>query len=212
MAFGGGNALSRIMKANKAWVNSKGGSAAFQQYSGGQKPQYLIIGCADSRAPVEAMMGFEPGEAFVHRNVANQVLSGDLNMSSILAFGVGVLGVSDIVVCGHTECGGIKAGTSAADCGVLEHWLRGVRDLHQVHYDELKSMDEAARIRKMVDLNVLNQCLNVASNAVVQKTYAEHKRPTIHGVVYDVGTGEIHSLEDQVKELVLPAALNTGYL
>mmetsp|Transcript_6287 Transcript_6287/g.19057 ORF Transcript_6287/g.19057 Transcript_6287/m.19057 type:complete len:236 (-) Transcript_6287:171-878(-) len=211
--FGGD--LSAVLSANAAWVASKGGSSYFAQFAGGQKPRYLIIGCSDSRAPIESMMGFEPGEAFIHRNVANQVLAADVSVGSVLAFGVGALGVSDIIVCGHTECGGVKAGSSQADNGLLEHWLRGVRDLNVEHADELAAIESAdgldAKLRRLVDLNVLQQCLNVAANPVVQKTYAAHQRPNIHGLVYDVATGSLHDLKVHDK-LDLPAPLDTGYL
>jgi len=147
----------------------------------------------------------KPGEMFVTRNVANLVVNSDLNFLSILTYAVAVLGVKDVIVCGHTECGGVRAGHSRADHGLVEHWVKNVRDVARMHAEELRGITDEQRLhRRMVELNVIEQCVNLHANSVIQKALANTGLPRIHGIVYDIGEGLIREIpntdiQDRVK-------------
>jgi carbonic anhydrase len=161
----------------------------------GQHPEFLFIGCSDSRVPPSEMMGFSPGHVFVHRNIANIVPNTDLNVQSVIQYAVDVLEVDHVVVCGHYGCGGIAAALEVEDLGLLNKWLREIRDVYRLHSDELDAIeDKTARNRRLVELNVREQCVNVAKTSWVQKHYATHRRPHVHGWVYDLSTGHINDL------------------
>ena len=161
-----------------------------------QEPHFLFIGCADSRVPVETLTGVLPGEMFVHRNIANQVLPGDLNLLSVLQYAVEVLNVEHVIVCGHHQCGGVKAAMEDTTHGLVDHWLAGIRDSMHQHRDELSGLaEEQARFDRLVELNVLRQVFNLARNPIVQNAWRRERRPTLHGLVYDLKDGLLRELQ-----------------
>lgn len=187
----------KVFENNRAWVkemNEKDGSF-FEQLAKAQHPDFLYIGCADSRVPANVIMGVEPGKVFVHRNIANIVTHTDLNVQSVIEYAVTHLHVKHIVVCGHYGCGGVQAAMQSADLGVLNPWLRQVRDVYRLHLDELEAMSEHERFRKLVEFNVKEQCINVIKTAAVQKHWLQHKTPTVHGWVYDLENGLLQDLD-----------------
>ncbi|PHN05811.1 carbonic anhydrase [Flavilitoribacter nigricans] len=187
-----------VFENNKKWVESKLNSDKefFEKLSAGQTPDFLYIGCADSRVPANEIMGLEPGDVFVHRNVANVVENTDLNCQSVIEYAVAHLGVKHVVVCGHYGCGGVKAAMQQADLGLLNGWLRNIRDVYRLHSDELEAIeDEDARYNRLVELNVQEQCINVIKTAVVQKAYGKKGFPTVHGWVYDLKNGYLVDLD-----------------
>ncbi|MCB9044781.1 MAG: carbonic anhydrase [Chitinophagales bacterium] len=188
----------QIFENNKLWVEKMKGTNAdfFEQLAQGQQPDYLYIGCADSRVPANEIMGVSPGDVFVHRNVANLVNNIDLNVMSCINYAVQHLQVKHVVVCGHYGCGGVKAAMTPQDLGILNPWLRNIRDVYRMHADELNAIsDEHARYDRLVELNVEEQCLNVIKTAVVQKSYAANKFPVVHGWVFDLNSGMLKDLE-----------------
>jgi carbonic anhydrase len=163
----------------------------------------LFIGCADSRVPANEIMGLNPGDVFVHRNVANLVVSTDINAQSVIEYAVAHLDVKHIVVCGHYGCGGVAAAMQPADLGLLNGWLREIRDVYRLYQAELDAIkDENARYRRLVELNIQEQCVNVIKTAVVQKTYLRTGHPTVHGWVYDLANGILHDLEIPFGEIL----------
>lgn len=188
----------QIFENNKKWVEDMKGSGAdfFEKLALGQQPDYLYIGCADSRVPANEIMGLSPGDVFVHRNVANLVNNIDLNAMSCINYAVQHLKVKHVVVCGHYGCGGVKAAMTAQDMGILNPWLRNIRDVYRLHKDELNAIqDEDKRYDRLVELNVEEQCFNVIKTAVVQKAYIENKSPIVHGWVFDIKTGRLKDLK-----------------
>ena len=167
-----------------------------------QSPEFLYIGCSDSRVTAEELMGIEPGQAFIHRNIANMVISIDLNVLSVIHYAVTYLKVNHIVVCGHYNCGGVKAAMQAVDLGILNPWLRNIRDVYRIHKDELNAIsDETLRYDRLVELNVQEQCINVIKTADVQKAIRQ-RGITIHGWVFDMRTGKLIDLKINFKEIL----------
>ena len=168
----------QIFANNAEWVAKMTNSDHdyFERLAADQQPDYLYIGCSDSRVPANEIMGLEPGELFVHRNVANLVINIDLNVMSCINYAVNSLKVKHIIVCGHYNCGGVKAAMTPVDLGVLNPWLRNIRDVYRMHQDELNAItDENERYNRLVELNVLEQCINVIKTAEVQKSYLDHQ-------------------------------------
>ncbi len=193
----------QIFENNKRWVADKKASDNdfFEHLSQGQNPEFLYIGCSDSRVTAEEMMGLDPGEVFVHRNIANVISNTDLNAMSVIEYAVAHLGVQHIVVCGHYFCGGVKAAMQASDLGLLNPWLRNIRDVYRLHRKELDAItDEEKRYKRLVELNVEEQCINVIKTAVVQKAYVKSGSPVVHGWVFDVGTGKLIDLNIDFQE------------
>lgn len=187
-----------VFENNKKWVQDKlnQNEDFFEKLSAGQTPDFLYIGCADSRVPANEIMGLAPGDVFVHRNVANVVENTDLNCQSVIEYAVAHLGVKHVVVCGHYGCGGVKAAMQQADLGILNGWLRNIRDVYRLHSTELDGIaDEDARYNRLVELNVQEQCINVIKTAVVQKSYGTKGYPTVHGWVYDLKNGYLVDLD-----------------
>lgn len=187
-----------IFENNRAWMASKTADdkAFFERLAKEQNPDYLYIGCSDSRVPTNEIMGLDAGEVFVHRNIANLVNSIDLNVMSVINYAVRHLGVKHIIVCGHYNCGGVKAAMQPADLGLLNPWLRNIRDVYRLHRQELDAIeDDHARYNRLVELNVQEQCVNVIKTAAVQQAYVDHGYPTVHGWVYDLHTGELIDLK-----------------
>lgn len=195
----------KIFVSNKKWVETKkaGNPDFFRHLAKEQNPDFLYIGCADSRVPANEIMGLEPGEVFVHRNIANMVVNADLNALSVINYGVEHLNVKYIVVCGHYNCGGIKAAMQPKDLGILNPWLRNIRDVYRLHENELDAISDVnERTNRLVELNVYEQCLNVIKTAEVQKSYLETGYPRVVGWVYDINEGILIDLKiDFEKEL-----------
>jgi carbonic anhydrase len=195
----------QIFENNRRWVAEKNASDGefFDRLSRGQDPDFLYIGCSDSRVTAEELMGVHPGEVFVHRNIANMVGNTDLSVMSVINYAVEILQVKHIVVCGHYGCGGVKAAMEPRDLGILNPWLRNIRDVFRLHKTELHSIaGEEDRYKRLVELNVEEQCINVVKTAVVQRHYLERKFPLVHGWVFDVRTGHLIDLNlDFVKML-----------
>ena len=188
----------KLLLSNEAWVKEKLELREdfFQRAVRGQKPEFLWIGCSDSRVPAEDVTGSEPGELFVHRNIANQVSESDLSVLSVLQYAVEALQVQHIIVCGHYHCGGVLHAMQHEDSGVLGQWLAHLQQIHRNHANELEGLaDSASRFDRMVELNVAAQLRNVARTAVVQKAWTQRQGPHLHGWVYDLRTGKLKELE-----------------
>jgi carbonic anhydrase len=167
----------------------------FTKLSKGQDPDILYIGCSDSRVTAEELMGIGPGEAFVHRNIANMVPNTDLSVMSVIDYAVVYLKVKHIVVCGHYYCGGVKAAMESADLGILNPWLRNIRDVYRMHKDELNAIqNEDEKYKRLVELNVQEQCINVIKTAEVQRAYID-RGIKVHGWVFDVNSGKLIDLK-----------------
>jgi len=207
-----GRDITHIFEQNKKWAgNNKDWFQAYGRRP--HSPRYLWIGCSDARVPANQIIGEAPGEVFVHRNIANLVVNCDMNLLSVIQYAVGVLGVEHIIVCGHYDCGGVKAAVSkfsyeCRDVGSpLEDWLRNIRDVHRLHQAELEAIkDPMDRHRRLVELNVMEQCLNVFKTGAVQKrrlvTAKENEggsTPHVHGVVYDPADGILHLLDTDIN-------------
>ena len=187
-----------IFENNRKWVESKIGENPnfFEDLAKTQTPDYLYIGCSDSRATAEEIMGAKPGEVFVHRNIANVVNCLDMSATSVIEYAVQHLKVKHIIVCGHYNCGGVKAAMTPQDLGILNPWLRNIRDVYRIHQTELDAIeDEGKRYDRLVELNVLEQCINVIKMACVQERYILEEYPIVHGWVFDLRTGKIIDLE-----------------
>jgi len=187
-----------VFENNLKWLETKKvtDTAFFEKLSKEQHPEYLYIGCSDSRVTAEDMMGAEPGDVFVHRNIANLVNAIDLNVMSVLNYAVRHLHVKHIIVCGHYNCGGVKAAMQPVDMGILNPWLRNIRDVYRLHMDELNAIaDEHKRYDRLVELNVQEQCINVIKLASVQQEYLKGGFPEVHGWVFDIYTGKIIDLK-----------------
>lgn len=187
-----------IFENNRKWVESKIGDnpSFFEDLAKTQTPEYLYIGCSDSRATAEELMGAKPGEVFVHRNIANVVNALDMSATAVIEYAVQHLKVKHIVVCGHYNCGGVKAAMTPQDLGILNPWLRNIRDVYRIHQAELDAIeDDEKRYDKLVELNVLEQCINVIKMACVQERYILEEYPIVHGWVFDLRTGKIIDLE-----------------
>lgn len=187
-----------IFENNKKWVESQlaNDPEFFTNLSTTQTPEFLYIGCSDSRVSAEEMMGMKPGEVFVTRNVANVVNALDMSSTAVIQYAVEHLKVKHIIVCGHYGCGGVKAAMTPQDLGLLNPWLRNIRDVYRLHQAELDSIDdEHQRYDRLVELNVQEQCINVIKMAVVQEQYLLDEYPVVHGWVFDMRTGKIIDLE-----------------
>ncbi|GAB4014787.1 carbonate dehydratase [Spirosoma migulaei] len=196
--------ITRIFKNNQNWVQKKLDiePTYFSDLSKGQTPDILYIGCSDSRVSAEELMGVSPGEVFVLRNIANMVPNTDLGVMSVINYAVVNLKVNHIVVCGHYYCGGVQAAMKSADLGILNPWLRNIRDVYRMHRDELNAItDEELRYKRLVELNVEEQCINVLKTAEVQKAQLD-RNLTVHGWVFDVHSGKLIDLQiDFIKLL-----------
>ncbi len=191
------DSIEQIFANNKKWIAGKLAldPSYFENLNKGQNPEFLYIGCSDSRVTAEDLMGVQPGEVFVHRNIANMVISIDLNVMSVINYSVRHLKVNHIIVCGHYSCGGIKAAMQSVDLGILNPWLRNIRDVYRLHKDELNAItDEQARYNRLVELNVQEQCVNLIKTASVQQAYRE-RGLMVYGWVFDIHTGKLIDLK-----------------
>lgn len=191
------DALAPLFENNRNWAAAmtQRDPEFFVRLSRQQAPQYLWIGCADSRVPANEIVGLLPGEIFVHRNVANIVLHGDLNCLSVLQYAVEVLRVRHIIVCGHYGCGGVAHAMGQGELGLIDNWLRCIKDLYLQHASELDSLDQTSRLRRLCELNVRQQVANTCHTTIVQKAWANGQALTVHGVIYDIRDGLLHDLE-----------------
>src|SRR5690606_16160810 len=189
--------LNKVFANNKKWIKDRlsADPSFFEGLSKGQNPELLFIGCSDSRVAAEELMGLGPGEVFVHRNIANMVISIDLNVMSVVNYAVNQLQVKDVIVCGHYACGGVKAAMQSADLGILNPWLRNIRDVYRIHRNKLNAIeDEEKRYDRLVELNVQEQCVNLIKTAAVQKANRD-RGLKVHGWVFDVKTGKLIDLK-----------------
>lgn len=195
-----GAEYSRLIENNKNWVQKR--LAEDPQYFARnvmqQNPKYLWIGCSDSRVPAESLTGLGSGEIFVHRNVANLVVNTDINLLSVLCYAIRNLKVHHVVVCGHYGCGGVNASCQPnMNLGVIEHWLRNIKDVQRLHCDELAAIeDPEEQQRRLVELNVAEQCINLHKTGVVQEARTNTGYPLIHGMVFDIRNGQLRKLDD----------------
>lgn len=189
--------ISEILENNKQWVASKNAEDPefFQRLANGQKPKYLFIGCSDSRVPASGITGTGPGEMFVHRNIANLVVHSDMNLLSVLQYAVEVLGVQDILVCGHYGCGGVRAAMATQPLGLIDNWLRHIRDVHLWNRAELNAIaDVGKRTDRLAELNVEAQVANVCHTSIVQDAWRRGHPLTVHGWIYSISDGLIRDL------------------
>ena len=187
----------KLLLANKAWVEDRLSIRPdyFTATAADQTPEFLWIGCSDSRVPAEDITGTEPGELFVHRNIANLVVHTDFNMLSVLQYAVESLKVRHVIVCGHYNCGGVKNAMSNKDLGLINKWLRNIKDVYRVNKRELDTIsDFQRRYDRLVELNVSEQVQNLAETSIVQRAWHYHQRPTVHGWVYDLHTGYLKEI------------------
>ena len=187
-----------LLKDNKAWAAEKVAKDPlfFKNLSDIQNPEFLWIGCSDSRVPANEITNTQPGEIFVHRNVANLVINNDVNLLSVLDYAVNHLKVKHVIVCGHYGCGGVKAATTNNDFNqVLNMWLRNIKDIYRIHRDELDAIsDESKRVDRLVELNVQEQILNLAKTSIIQRVWKNDQRPVLHGWVYGLKDGIINPI------------------
>lgn len=189
--------FDRIFQNNETWIAQKLSldPQYFEKLASGQQPEFLYIGCSDSRVTAEDLMGLQPGEVFIHRNVANQVIPTDGNINAVIQYAVEHLKVKHIIVCGHYECGGVKAALHPSDMGQLNQWLQTLRDVYRLHRQELDAVPEGkARFDRLVELNVREQCINLIKSDHVQRAWYKTGFPKIHGWVFDVRTGKLIDL------------------
>ena len=186
-----------LLDNNKKWVAEKLqlNKNYFIDLSKGQTPPLLWIGCADSRVPANEIIGAKPGEVFVHRNIANMVLHTDMNMLSVLDYAVNVLKVKHIIVCGHYGCGGVKAAMGNDSIGLIDNWIRHIKDVYRVHKSELDAIDdEIARFDKFVDFNVTEQVFDLSKTSIVQSAWKNGQELSLHGWVYALTSGVVKDL------------------
>jgi carbonic anhydrase len=194
---------NKLLENNKEWVarKTKHDPDYFNRLANGQKPPVLWIGCSDSRVPANEIIGAEPGEVFVHRNIANMVVHSDMNLLSVLDYAVNVLQVKHIIVCGHYGCGGVQTAMTNKHVGIIDNWIRHIKDVYRFHQKELNEIeDEKARFNRFVELNVMEQVLDLAKTSIVQGAWESGQEVHVHGWVYDVKDGLINDLKITIKD------------
>jgi len=184
----------KLLLMNKAWAAEKKSvdPEYFSRLAEIQRPEFLWIGCSDSRVPANEITGTEPGEIFVHRNIANMVVHTDLNLLSVLSYAVNELKVKHVIVCGHYGCGGVKAATTKMSLGLINKWLKHIKDVYRFHYNELDAIkDDERRVDRLVELNVMEQVVNLSKTSIIQKAWKDRSGPHLHGWVYGLENGLI---------------------
>lgn len=187
----------RLLENNKNWVKEQLDldPKFFENLAKGQSPEYLWIGCSDSRVPANQITGTDPGEVFVHRNIANMVVHSDMNMLSVLSYAVDVLKVKHIIVCGHYGCGGVIAAMKNQQFGLIDNWLRHIKDVYRYHHVELDAIvDENEKAKRFVEVNVQEQVHDLGKTSIVQNAWKRNQPLHIHGWVYDIHDGLIKDL------------------
>ena len=190
--------IKNLLENNKNWVASKLAidPSYFEKLSNSQNPEYLWIGCSDSRVPANQITGTLPGDIFVHRNIANMVVHSDMNMLSVLSYAVEVLKVKHIIVCGHYGCGGVLAAMENKQFGLIDNWLRHIKDVYRYHHKELDAIaDKTQRARRFVEVNVMEQVHDLCKTSIVQNAWKNKQPLHVHGWVYDIHDGIIKDLE-----------------
>ena len=192
----------KLLKNNKEWVESQLAIDVefFKDLAKGQNPQLLWIGCSDSRVPANEIVGAKAGEVFVHRNIANMVVHSDMNMLSVLDYAVNVLKVKHVIVCGHYGCGGVKAAMGNQSIGIIDNWIRHIKDVYRLHHSHLNAIkDEVTRFNKFVELNVKEQVFDLAKTSIVQEAWSNGQDLTLHGWVYGLNSGFVTDLEVNIS-------------
>ena len=188
----------RLLLENKAWSQEilEDDPNFFQQLAKAQHPDFLWIGCSDSRVPAETIVNAHPGQIFVHRNIANQVITTDFNCLSVLQYAVAVLKVKHVIVCGHYGCGGVKAALQSQNAGLMitNKWLMHIKDVYRLHKEELSELDEESTLRRLIQLNVMEQVQRIAHTSIIQTAWKESQFPTLHGWVYGLENGLLEQL------------------
>jgi len=191
--------FEKLLLENKAWAQEKRAREPdyFKRLAKEQKPRFLWIGCSDSRVPAETIINAEPGEIFVHRNIANQVIATDFNSLSVLQYAVAALEVEHVIVCGHYNCGGVKAALSkqSSNLVLVNKWLKHIKDVYRFHQDEIEqASNDQSRVDRLVELNIVEQVYNLAHTSIIQHMWKTKRRPTLHGWVYGLEDGIIKDL------------------
>lgn len=193
---------NKLLDNNKKWVAEtlKKDPEFFNRLANGQSPPILWIGCADSRVPANEIIGAVPGDVFVHRNIANMVVHSDMNMLSVLDYAVNILKVKHVIVCGHYGCGGVQAALTNKHFGLIDNWIRHIKDVYRLHQDELNSIaDEKAKFDRFVELNVFEQVYDLAKTSIIQSAWEKGQDLHIHGWVYDIRDGIINDQQITIK-------------
>lgn len=192
-----------LLEGNKNWAGriKAQDESFFERLAEGQKPPVLWIGCADSRVPANQITDTLPGNIFVHRNIANMVVHTDMNMLSVLDYAVNVLEVKHVIVCGHYGCGGVAAAMTNKQYGLIDNWLRHIKDVYRLHKNELDAIaDESERVNRFVELNVIEQVNDLCKTSIIQNSWQKREAPTVHGWVYDIKSGLIKDLNVSVTD------------
>lgn len=192
----------KLLDNNKKWVADQLSidPSYFDKLAQSQHPEYLWIGCSDSRVPANQITGTQPGDVFVHRNIANMVIHSDMNMLSVLSYAVEVLKVKHIIVCGHYGCGGVMAAMENKQFGLIDNWLRHIKDVYRLHYKELDIIqDKKQKADRLVELNVIEQVQDLGKTSIVQNAWKREQPLHLHGWVYDVKDGLIKDLDVNFK-------------
>ncbi len=203
-----------LFENNKEWIDEKLESDAnyFKKLSKGQAPKYLMIGCSDSRVPITSLIKAEPGEVFIHRNIANQVNLNDINLLSVLEYSVNYLHVKHIVIIGHYNCGGIAAAVDGVDQGLIENWVAPVNELYHKHKKELEAItDNHAKCDRLSEINVVEQAHNIIKTPIMQRSFQAGHFPRVHALMFNIYTGEILPIDIQKNELVKNGFLPENY-
>jgi len=190
--------FEKILAGNDVWVKEvkEDTTGKLQQLAKGQSPELLWIGCADSRVPANQITNTQPGEVFVHRNIANMCVHSDMNMLSVLDYAVNVLKVKHIIVAGHYGCGGVAAALSRKQFGIIDNWLCHIKDVYRFHSDEIDAIeDEEQKVSRLVELNVAEQVFNLCTTSIVQNAWKERDDLAVHGMVIDIATGKLIDLD-----------------
>lgn len=192
----------QLLKGNEDWVTRTNAEDPdfFERLAAGQAPKFLWIGCADSRVPTSQITDTLPGEIFVHRNIANMVVHTDINMLSVLQYAVDVLGVEHVIVCGHYGCGGVDAALGNRSYGLIDNWLRNIKDVYRLHMKELEELKGRALSDRMVELNVIEQVYNLCKTNIIQEAWSRGHHPHVHGWVYSLKDGRIKDLNVTVRD------------
>lgn len=195
--------FEKILEGNKEWVKlvKEDTTGRYQQLAKGQSPEILWIGCADSRVPANQVTNTQPGEVFVHRNIANVCVHSDMNMLSVLDYAVNVLKVKHVIVAGHYGCGGVAAALSRKQYGVIDNWLNHIKDVYRLHSDEIDAIeDHDKKVSRLVELNVAEQVFNLCKTSIIQNAWRERDDLAVHGVVVDIASGALVDLDIHFTE------------
>lgn len=188
----------KLLLENHAWAQEQSAQNPqfFVSLAREQRPEFLWIGCSDSRVPAETIVNAQPGEIFVHRNIANQVIFTDFNCLSVLQYAVNVLNVKHVIVCGHYGCGGVKAAMQAQNAGltITNKWLLHIKDVFRMHQDELERLSLEKSVDRLVEFNIIEQVYHLAHSSIIQSAWKHGHKPTLHGWVYGLHDGIIHNL------------------